>query len=59
MSKIILITGGTGFLGRELGRSLNKSNDVFLTGRNNAQNEKAKQLTGCEVLPLDVTKSNR
>jgi len=51
----ILITGGTGFLGRHLGRSLLAENRVVLAARNNAQNAVAAQLTGCEVIPLDVT----
>lgn len=51
----ILITGGTGFLGRQLGRQLSATNEVVLAGRNNAQNALAKQLTGCDVMPLDIT----
>ncbi len=50
----ILITGGTGFLGRQLGRRLRQNYDVILTGRNNGQNAAAEQLTGCRVMPLDV-----
>lgn len=55
MSKRILITGGTGFLGRQLGKTLNANHEVILTGRNNSQNAFAKQFTGCEVMPLDIT----
>jgi UDP-N-acetylglucosamine 4,6-dehydratase len=51
----ILITGGTGFLGRELGRQLGKSNNVFLGGRNAKQNAFAAEVTGCSVFPLDIT----
>lgn len=51
----ILITGGTGFLGRRLGQVLNNQGfSVFLTGRNNKQNQFAKSFSGCQVLPMDV-----
>jgi UDP-N-acetylglucosamine 4,6-dehydratase/5-epimerase len=53
--KTILITGGTGFLGRRLGIALKKRYRVVLTGRNNKQNFMAQKFTGCEVLPLDIT----
>ena len=53
MSKI-LITGGTGFLGRNLALKLKKNNAVILTGRNNKQNFFVGQLTGCIVAPMDV-----
>jgi UDP-N-acetylglucosamine 4,6-dehydratase len=53
--KKILITGGTGFLGRELGTRLKKDYTVYLTGRNNTQNMWAQRYTGCEVLPMDVS----
>jgi FlaA1/EpsC-like NDP-sugar epimerase len=55
MSKTILITGGTGFLGRHLGKTLKDKHKVILTGRNNKQNNYAGQITGCEVMPLDIT----
>jgi UDP-N-acetylglucosamine 4,6-dehydratase len=51
----ILITGGTGFLGKELGLKLKEKNKVFLAGRNNTQNMWAQRYTGCDVLPLDVS----
>jgi UDP-N-acetylglucosamine 4,6-dehydratase len=53
--KKILITGGTGFLGKELGLQLKKKYEVFLTGRNNTQNMWAERYTGCKVMPLDVS----
>lgn len=53
--KTILITGGTGFLGRRLGIALKNDYRVVLTGRNNKQNFMAQKFTGCEVLPLDIT----
>ena len=51
----ILITGGTGFLGRHLGQHFRERHRVVLGARNNAQNALAAKLTGCEALPLDVT----
>jgi UDP-N-acetylglucosamine 4,6-dehydratase len=51
----ILITGGTGFLGKQLAQSLKSESEVILTGRNNKQNFKAKSVTGCEVMPMDVS----
>lgn len=54
MSKKILITGGTGFLGRHLAVLLKKNYEVVLTGRNNKQNFFAGQVTGCHVMPMDV-----
>jgi UDP-N-acetylglucosamine 4,6-dehydratase len=52
--KTILITGGTGFLGRRLALSLKEENRVIITGRNNKQNLFAANFTGCEVAPLDI-----
>lgn len=54
MKNRILITGGTGFLGKRLGIALKDQNDVILAGRNNKQNFLAKKLVGCEVTPIDV-----
>jgi UDP-N-acetylglucosamine 4,6-dehydratase len=53
--KKILVTGGTGFLGKELGLQLKKNYKVFLAGRNNTQNMWAQRYTGCDVLPMDVS----
>jgi UDP-N-acetylglucosamine 4,6-dehydratase len=53
--KKILVTGGTGFLGKELGLQLKKDYKVFLAGRNNTQNMWAQRYTGCDVLPLDIS----
>lgn len=53
----ILITGGTGFLGKRLGLRLKElGHEVVLTGRNNKQNFQAAKFTGCEVLPMDVSR---
>ena len=56
MRKRILITGGTGFLGKRLALALKNDHDVFLSGRNNSQNMAAERFTGCPVLPLDVAR---
>ena len=53
--KSILITGGSGFLGIHLANKFKGKFKVLLTGRNNKQNFFAKNKTGCEVLPLDVS----
>ena len=55
MKQTILVTGGTGFLGRRLGIKLKKDYNVILSGRNNKQNIFAGEFTGCEVIPMDVT----
>lgn len=53
--KTILITGGTGFLGRNLALKLKNDYKIILTGRNNKQNLFAAKYTGCQVAPLDIT----
>lgn len=54
MQSTILVTGGTGFLGRRLGIALKEKANVVLTGRNNKQNMLAESFAGCRVLPMDV-----
>jgi UDP-N-acetylglucosamine 4,6-dehydratase len=54
MKQTVLVTGGTGFLGRYLGLALKENYNVVLAARNNAQNALVQEFTGCEVLPLDV-----
>lgn len=51
----LLITGGNGFLGRNLANKLKDKYDVYLGARNNKNNFTAQKLTGCKVLPLDVS----
>ena len=53
--KTILITGGSGFLGRNLALELKKKYNVVISGRNNSQNNYAEQVTGCKSIPLDIT----
>lgn len=50
----ILITGGTGFLGRHLARALTERYTVVLGGRNHDQNRAAQAFSGCRAIPLDV-----
>jgi len=52
--RTILVTGGSGFLGRHLGRVLGGQDRVVLAARNNKANLVAAERTGCEVLPIDV-----
>ena len=53
--KKILITGGTGYLGRNLALFYKNKYKVFIGARNNKQNFLVKNLTNCEVVPLDVS----
>ena len=55
MKKTILITGGTGFLGRKLAQNTRDEYNVVLGARNNKQNLIARDMTGCAVMPMDVT----
>jgi UDP-N-acetylglucosamine 4,6-dehydratase/5-epimerase len=51
----ILITGGSGFLGKRLGKKFNEmKHQVVLTGRNNKQNFLASSFSGCTTLAMDV-----
>jgi UDP-N-acetylglucosamine 4,6-dehydratase len=54
MAKKVLITGGSGFLGKRLGLALKDKYHVVLASRNNKNNLMAKSMTGCDVMPLDV-----
>lgn len=53
--KTILITGGTGYLGKRLGLALKTEYNVILAGRNNKLRQQAQEFTGCQALPLDVS----
>ncbi|MEP7268550.1 MAG: SDR family NAD(P)-dependent oxidoreductase [Saprospiraceae bacterium] len=50
----VLITGGTGFLGRALAQKLKREYQVFICGRNNTQNSFAQMTTGCQAIPADI-----
>jgi UDP-N-acetylglucosamine 4,6-dehydratase len=54
MKPVLLVTGGSGFLGRRLGIALKDRYRVILTARNNKQNQFAEKFTGCETVPMDV-----
>ena len=54
-NKRILITGGTGFLGKNLAKELCSNNEILLTGRNNKQNFLANKITNCKVVAMDIT----
>ncbi len=58
MKKTILITGGTGYLGRNLAAKLKNKYKVILGARNNKQNLLASNETKCETVPLDITNIN-
>jgi FlaA1/EpsC-like NDP-sugar epimerase len=52
----ILITGGTGFLGKRLAKKLKvEGHEVVITGRNNKQLLLASNFSGCESLAMDVS----
>jgi UDP-N-acetylglucosamine 4,6-dehydratase/5-epimerase len=55
MRPTLLITGGSGFLGKRLALALKERYRVVLGSRNNKLNAAAQQMTGCEVIPLDVS----
>jgi UDP-glucose 4-epimerase len=54
----ILITGGSGFLGRHLAIKLKDKYRVVLAARNNGNNQLAQVKTGCIVTPMDITNVN-
>jgi nucleoside-diphosphate-sugar epimerase len=57
--KTILITGGSGFLGRNLAIFFKDKYNVILASRNNKQNFQAGKITGCKTVPLDVSNINQ
>lgn len=51
-----LITGGSGFLGKRLGKRLRElGHEVVLAARNNKQNFLASEFSGCRNIAMDVT----
>lgn len=55
MKETLLITGGSGFLGKALALKLRETYRVVLASRNHARNSDAAGFTGCEAVPLDVS----
>jgi UDP-N-acetylglucosamine 4,6-dehydratase/5-epimerase len=55
MKPTVLITGGSGFLGRNLATDLRNEYRVVLAARNNKLNSVARDETNCIVVPMDVT----
>lgn len=53
--QLILITGGSGFLGKHLALKLSKKNNVILASRNNFLSQQASIETGCKTTPMDVS----
>ncbi len=51
----ILITGGNGFLGKELARVLSSEGEIFLGSRNNKNNRNASIETSFPCIPLDIS----
>ena len=59
MKKKLLITGGTGYLGKSLAIKLKDKYKIFLTGRNNKQNFETHQITKCPVIPMNLSDINQ
>jgi len=55
IKETLLITGGSGYLGRQLALMLKDRYRVILASRNNGINQIAERMTGCESAPLDVS----
>ena len=54
--KTIVITGGSGFLGRHLGLQIDKKKyNVILCSRNNTFNRYSNFFTDCVSAPMDIT----
>ncbi len=53
--KKILITGGSGFLGKNLSKKLSQNYKVFCTSRNQKQLQYLKSYLDVEILPGDIT----
>jgi FlaA1/EpsC-like NDP-sugar epimerase len=52
----ILVTGGSGFVGRRLALRLRDKYEVFLCARNQLQNMLAERYSGCPSLSVDVAR---
>lgn len=51
----MLITGGSGFLGRQLALAFKNAYHITLASRNHTQNMWAAEITGCPAFPVDIT----
>lgn len=56
MKPTILVTGGSGFVGRRLGWRLREEYNVVLCARNQLQNMLAERTSGCPCIPVDVSR---
>lgn len=56
MKQTILVTGGSGFVGRRLGWRLRDKYNVVLAARNQLQNMNAERMSGCPCIPVDVAR---
>ena len=52
----VLITGGTGYLGKRLALAWKDEHEIVLAARNNKLNYLSGEYTGCHVLPMDITR---
>ncbi len=56
MKPTILVTGGSGFVGRHLGLRLRDEYRVVLCARNQHQNLLSERYSGCASIPVDVSR---
>jgi FlaA1/EpsC-like NDP-sugar epimerase len=56
MKRTILVTGGSGFVGRRLGQRLRDEYNVVLCARNQLQNMLAQRYSGCPCIAVDVSR---
>jgi len=56
MKPTILVTGGSGFVGRRLGLRLRDEHRVVLCARNQLQNMAAERSSGCQCIAVDVSR---
>ncbi len=54
MTRKVLITGGSGFVGREIAKQLGSAFHVVIGARNQEMCSEASRYAGCEWVPLDV-----
>lgn len=59
MSKVIIITGGSEGLGKEIARKLAPSNKVIILARHEAELEAAAEEISCDFFVCDVTDNSQ